>query len=371
MRKLLLLLVILAIVSCIPQNSADYEFAIGLEHFENEEYLHALQKFDEAIQLDENYAMAYLKRAQVHLIKDDYELAFDDLNHFISFDTLISEGYTQRALLKLVVSDYYGALSDCNRAVEADEMNADAYRIRGRAKYQFGNNEGAVADFSKAIELNQNDGISYFLRGDANMSLANSGAGCDDYNMAADLGSLVAYKRIAEYCSNVDQKIEVITVEKTVVKEKIVTKEVEPAKEEPAVVTEALDKWHRLVDLKSILYQVNSLTIDRNIQKGVPIEWGKMGSLGKSYVMIKLKENGVYNLQFIVDGEKTHEGFYKFTGTAEVEENSVYIRIDGDQDEEIISNQPLEFVLSHYQTNGRTTIELMNYTRGVGAKLLF
>ena len=66
--------------------TAEKLYSLGLKHFENQEYLHALKYFNEALQRDENYAMAYLKRAQVNLIKDDYEAAFYDLNRFIELN---------------------------------------------------------------------------------------------------------------------------------------------------------------------------------------------------------------------------------------------------------------------------------------------
>ncbi len=95
-----------------------------------------------------------------------------------------------------------------------------------------------------------------------------------------------------------------------------------------------------------------------------------MGSMVHSYVLVKEKKNQVFNLQFIVEGEKTYEGFYTYSDAKE-NNITVYRRVDKDWDEELISNKPFEFVLDRLQTEGRTTIEIVDYNRGVGAKILF
>lgn len=377
MKKLVPLIIFLFIIGCTSDRTADNLYSLGLDHFENQEYLNALQKFNEALQLDENYAMAYLKRAQVHLIKDDYESAFYDLNRFIEFDTLVSEGYTQRAILKFSLTDYYGALSDCNKALEADEQNADAYRMRGRIKTQFGNYPGAYKDLSEAINLNEKDKKSYILRGDVNMIQANTTEACKDYNQAAELGSMQAYKRIVEYCSPKESEAKFVTKEKpkerVVIKEKIVEKQpahVEKSKVEADAIADPMAKWHRLPDVRSNIYQINTISINRQIRKEEPINWGTMGPMDHAYLLITQKETNVFNLQFIVEGEKTYDAFYKYIGPAE-ENKSLYKRVDGNWDEHLVLNKPLEFVLERLQTEDRTILVMTNYTRGVGAKILF
>ncbi len=270
MKELFSVILFLMLIGCNTNTSVDELYKTGLKHFENKEYLHALHSFDEVLQLDDNFALAYLKRAQVHLIKDDYQAAYSDLNRFLEFDTLVSEGYTQRAVLKFSLTDYYGALSDCNKALEANNTNADAYRMRGRIKKQFGNNPGAFEDLSQAIHLNDKDKKSYFLRGDINMILAKTTDACADFNQAAELGSMQAYKRIVEYCSEKESETKVITIEKPVeqivIKEKIVEKESGPAEKpevEQVAEPDPMDKWHRLADVRSNIYQINSLAINR------------------------------------------------------------------------------------------------------------
>jgi len=379
MNKQLHLFLVLFLAACASKNSADELYRMGLKYFDEKEYLHALQLFDEAIQADENYAMAYLKRAQVHLIKDDYESAYYDLNRFLEFDTLVSLGYIQRAVIRYRVTDYYGALGDCNKAIEADPNSVEALQLRSRILMQFGNNPGAYDDLSQAISLNGKDQKSYLLRGDVYMRMADTDAACTDYSKAAELGSMQAYKRLVDYCSQPGTTEETAVVEKpvtrTVVKEKVAIKEVE-AKEkkkaapETAASLSPLDKWHRMPDIRSNIYQINTIVIHRDIVKDQPMEWGEMGPLDHAYLLVKQKDNMIFHLQYIVDGENTYEGFYKYTGA---EENNVtlYTRVDGDWDEHLRINKPLEFVLEHFQTDDRTTLEMVNYTRGLGAKLLF
>lgn len=367
---------LLLILGCSSDKTAEEFYKLGLQHFNQKEFLHALNNFDEALLLDENFAVAYLKRAQVNLIKDDYEAAFADLNKFLTFDTLVSEGYTQRAVLKYSLTDYYGSLSDCNKALIANPENADTYRIRGSIKKHFGNSLGAHQDLSNAIDLNNKDKKAYLLRGDVNLMRSKSEEACTDYQNAAELGSMQAYKRLVEYCTNDEPEIKVITSEKSepkyVENEKIATAKTE--KEKPA--SDELqgsnpdNKWHRLSDIRSNIYQIHTLTINREIRKGIPVEWGDMGPMDQTYVLIKEKENQIYNLQFIVEGEKAHEGFYKYVDAKE-NNITIYERIDGMWDEQLISNKPFEFVLEQLQTKGRTTLEIINYTRGVGSKVLF
>ena len=109
-------------VSCdcaVAQVNTDQVINIGLNAYYFEDYLMAIQYFNQAIQ-----AKPYLARP-----------------------------YLYRSISKINLDDYVGAEDDATTAIRLNEFIPDAYEVRGVARQNLGKNKEAIDDYDKAINL--------------------------------------------------------------------------------------------------------------------------------------------------------------------------------------------------------------------------
>ena len=60
--------------------------------------------------------------------------------------------------------------------------------------------QDAIQDFDKAIEIEPNYAEAYYYRGNAKQSLDDKVGACLDWGKAAELGYIIAYKKLEKFC---------------------------------------------------------------------------------------------------------------------------------------------------------------------------
>ena len=131
----------------------------GVRLLEEEEWLGAMEKFDEA--LDSGWESAELRH-----------------DRGLACHQLVEEG---RCSLARAVDDY-------TRAIELGlTEEADLYADRGWAYQELEQFESAIADFSRAIELDPENPETWGARGDGYITLGDFEAALNDYNNATGL----------------------------------------------------------------------------------------------------------------------------------------------------------------------------------------
>lgn len=84
---------------------------------------------------------------------EDYMVAVQYFNQAIKAKPYLAKPYFFRAIAKLNLEDYGGAEEDASKAIELNPFITDAYEVRGVARQNRGNNSGAVEDYRQALEL--------------------------------------------------------------------------------------------------------------------------------------------------------------------------------------------------------------------------
>ncbi len=84
---------------------------------------------------------------------NDYVLAIQYFNQVIAVKPFLAEPYFFRAVAKLSLEDYQGADNDCSEALERNPFMVRAYYCRSYARLQLKNYAGAVADCDKGLEF--------------------------------------------------------------------------------------------------------------------------------------------------------------------------------------------------------------------------
>jgi tetratricopeptide (TPR) repeat protein len=111
----------------------------------------AMDDLVQAIELKEDFALAYHERAGIKRRRGDYKGAHFDYQQAIACDPDFALAYSNRGSVKMSMGDYRGAIEDYNRALELDPGLFMALNNRGYARYYTEDKEGALLDFNAAI----------------------------------------------------------------------------------------------------------------------------------------------------------------------------------------------------------------------------
>ena len=84
---------------------------------------------------------------------DDYVVAIQYFNQAIATKPYRAKPYFYRAIAKLYLEDFRGAEEDATKAIELNEYITDAWEVRGVARQNMGNNKEAVGDYEHALAL--------------------------------------------------------------------------------------------------------------------------------------------------------------------------------------------------------------------------
>ena len=198
-----------------------YYFAGGIL-FEMGKYQQAIEQFNAAINLRNNFAEAYNDRGSAKKILEDYQGAISDFHQARRFKpelvvaynnlatTLIkagdsesamkefnqslvvsekqSETYVKRGKFKFDSGDFEGAMRDFNRAIEISPLNFNALNNRACLKNKMKDYQGALEDLNKAINIDPSFGYAYLNRGIVKENLLDLTGACADWNLALQNG---------------------------------------------------------------------------------------------------------------------------------------------------------------------------------------
>lgn len=121
--------------------------------------------------LSSGRAVAQINAEQVMTIgrnvlsMDDYMLAIQYFNQAIKAKPYLSDPYFFRALAKLNLDDYAGAEADCTIAIENNKFKTEAYKLRGFARQIQGKDSMAVEDYNIGLQYNPLDKNFLFYKG--------------------------------------------------------------------------------------------------------------------------------------------------------------------------------------------------------------
>jgi len=194
----------------------------GNKFFEKKDYDNAINFYTQAIELNPNNEMAYIKRGHIfEFCKAEEYLAIADYVRAIEINPKNPYNYSKLAFVFRMLREYKKAIDNYNKAIYLNSDNSHFYYGRGRCYQSLGSYEEhrkAISDFDKAIQIMQlNPNIQnyslliapiYYNRGNSNAILGNYTKAIDDYNKAIQLNFKIpplyewrgeCYKALGDY----------------------------------------------------------------------------------------------------------------------------------------------------------------------------
>ncbi len=132
-----------------------------------------------------------------------YRAALNDYNKAIELDEQFAEAYLRRAEARYLLEDDSGVLADCQRAITLNSTEAKTYYYQGLARYRLNYVQSAIAAFTDAITCDPEDAQYYYRRGIAHQDLHQLDEAAKDLRQAAQLyktqGHLASYQQLQIY----------------------------------------------------------------------------------------------------------------------------------------------------------------------------
>ncbi len=138
---------------------------------ELEQYQEALEDYDKALEINPNFAEAYINRGTAKAELSRWEDALEDFDKAIALNSDDARAYNNRALIFRRINRLAEALKDCNKAIEIQPDLADCYFTRGAVKLSMENPIEAIKDFDAGLRLNPTSAKGYNNRGLAKKKL--------------------------------------------------------------------------------------------------------------------------------------------------------------------------------------------------------
>ncbi|PWT89632.1 MAG: hypothetical protein C5B54_08590, partial [Acidobacteria bacterium] len=140
-----------------------------------EEVQKAVDYYEQALQIDPNYARAWVGLSKVHSlqsafsylpVEEGFSKARKEVDKALELDPNLAEAYAQRGWIKRSFDwDWVGADTDCKRALQLDSTNVDVLWAAAYSASTLGRNDEAIQLDRRAIELDPLKAPLFFALG--------------------------------------------------------------------------------------------------------------------------------------------------------------------------------------------------------------
>ncbi|MBI5683510.1 MAG: tetratricopeptide repeat protein [Verrucomicrobia bacterium] len=135
-------------------NSAEAWWMLGNAYWSKGLYDQASQAYNQSIEVDNTYGLAYLGRGNSYLKQGNYDRALEDYNLIIQNRPDFAGTYNNRAVAYREMGQHDQALQDLNHAIGLNPDFAEAFYNRALTYRSMGQQAMAQQDLKRAVELN-------------------------------------------------------------------------------------------------------------------------------------------------------------------------------------------------------------------------
>ena len=126
------------------------------------DYEEAIANYTKAIEQDSKNAVFYSNRGVAHRHKGDLAAALEDYNQALQLDANCADAYTNRAAVYNFQGQFDKCIADATQALRLNPQDADAYNNRSVAYLGQGKPEAAIADCEQALRIDSQYAYAYY-----------------------------------------------------------------------------------------------------------------------------------------------------------------------------------------------------------------
>ena len=152
-----------------------------------ERYDKAIEHYTETINLNPEFAIAYVNRGNVYANKGAFDTAIQDYTKAIDLNPEFAETYYNRGNAYFEKGEFDTAIQEYNKVIDLNPELAEAYVNRGNAYSNKGAFDTAIQDYTKAIDLNPEFAETYYNRGTAYYHKGEFNKAIQNFNIAINL----------------------------------------------------------------------------------------------------------------------------------------------------------------------------------------
>jgi tetratricopeptide (TPR) repeat protein len=164
------------------QNARQY-YKTGLTFVEAGNHKDAIDQFTKAINMEPEYAQAYVERSRSYESLGELQHAADDLKRALTFELKQPELYYDAARLNFLLNNHKEALDLVDKSIALDKKSESSFRLLSRIQMALEDYSNALVSINKAIELKDN-ASNHFYRGQLAEKMKNYNQSEADYSTA-------------------------------------------------------------------------------------------------------------------------------------------------------------------------------------------
>jgi tetratricopeptide (TPR) repeat protein len=181
--KLALLLLAIGTSCIVSAQNAKQFYKTGLTFVEAGNHKDAIEQFTKALNVDPEYAQAYVERARSYEAAGDLQNAADDFKRALTFEQKESELYYDAARVNYSLGNFNDALELINKSIALDKKSESAFRLLSRVQMSLEDYSNSLISINKAITLKDTP-ENNFYRGQVSEKMKNYNQAEIDYNTA-------------------------------------------------------------------------------------------------------------------------------------------------------------------------------------------
>lgn len=166
----------------LSQNARQF-YKTGLTFSETGNHKDAIDQFTKAINIDPEYAQAYVERSRSYEATGDLQSAADDLKRALTFEQKQAGLFFEAAQLNFKLNHFPYALELINNSVLLDKKSEAGYRLLSRIQMAMEDYSNALVSINKSLSLQEN-AENYYYRGQLSLKMKNYNQAETDYKAA-------------------------------------------------------------------------------------------------------------------------------------------------------------------------------------------
>ncbi len=204
---IVIMIISISLLLCSCQQTADEHYNKAMEFAQSKNFSLAIIELDKAIELNPNFAKAYLERGKYRFnlqypktviksgsidsvkLKSLFKSSINDFTKAIELDsTLMKDALVGRGHAYGAINDFENSLMDFEEVLKKDETDKQIAWNTVHLKLFLKDTVGAKALMGRIINVSPNDAENYYLRATYKLTAFNDKIGaCEDLNRAKEL----------------------------------------------------------------------------------------------------------------------------------------------------------------------------------------